>query len=47
MQITFKEGVSKDQIDFYADEVNREGGIVTQRYVSGINGFAFVFFVKP
>jgi len=37
--VVFKDGVTKDQINKYVNEVNNNGGKVTHRYES-LNGFA-------
>ncbi|KAL1748669.1 hypothetical protein HDZ31DRAFT_60117 [Schizophyllum fasciatum] len=38
--VVFKEGVTKDQIQKHADEVNNAGGEVTQVFDSILNGFS-------
>ncbi|KAG5342957.1 hypothetical protein J132_05631 [Termitomyces sp. J132] len=38
--VVFKKNVTKEQIDKYADEVNNNGGKVTNVYESVLNGFA-------
>jgi len=37
--VVFKDGVTKDQVKKYADDVNSKGGSVTQQW-DIINGFA-------
>jgi len=38
--VVFKDGVTAEQIDQYAKDVNENGGEVTHRYGDGLNGFA-------
>ncbi|KAG6878477.1 hypothetical protein C0992_008102 [Termitomyces sp. T32_za158] len=38
--IVFKPNVTKEQVDKYAEEVDSNGGKVTNRYDSVLNGFA-------
>ncbi|KAG6842092.1 hypothetical protein C0991_002746 [Blastosporella zonata] len=38
--VVFKEGVTKEDVDKYAQQVEDNGGNVTNRYESVLNGFA-------
>jgi len=38
--VVFKDGVRKEQVDKYVDDLHSNGGAVTHRYTAVLNGFA-------
>jgi len=38
--VVFKDGVTQDQVQKYADSLHSNGGTVTHRYGAVLNGFA-------